>query len=96
MKTAEFVECSQCSYWEECESKENRDGCYFGEKMEEENMNMYEELKAWADKWGVKYTEYPASEKYPFNCLYFDSMDYQEPSLEYDPKTGEYRWRGGE
>jgi hypothetical protein len=28
--------------------------------------------------------------------LYFDSMDYQEPAFEYDPKTGEYRWRGGE
>ena len=38
MKTAEFVVCSQCSYWEECENKENRDGCYFGEKMEEENV----------------------------------------------------------
>ena len=59
-------------------------------------MNMYEELKVWADKWGVKYTEYLASGKYSFNCLYFDSMDYQEPSFEYDPKTDEYRWRGGE
>lgn len=59
-------------------------------------MDMYEELKAWADKWGVKYTEYPASEKWMFKSLYFESIDYQEPAFEYDPKTGEYRWRGGE
>ena len=59
-------------------------------------MNMCEELKAWADKWGVKYTEYLANEKWVFNMLYFDSIDYQEPAFEYDPKTGEYRWRGGE
>lgn len=26
-----FVICSQCIYWEECENKENHDGCYFGE-----------------------------------------------------------------
>jgi hypothetical protein len=38
MKAAEFVECSQCRYWEECGNKENHDGCYFGEKEEEENV----------------------------------------------------------
>ena len=27
----EFVICSQYIYWEECENKEDRDGCYFGE-----------------------------------------------------------------
>ena len=27
----EFIMCSQCIYWRECENKENRDGCYFGE-----------------------------------------------------------------
>ena len=31
----EFVTCSQCIYWEECENKESRDGCYFG-VMEED------------------------------------------------------------
>ena len=25
-----FTMCSQCIYWEECENKESRDGCYFG------------------------------------------------------------------
>ena len=32
-----FVMCSQCIYFEECENKENRDGCYFGET--EDNLN---------------------------------------------------------
>jgi hypothetical protein len=31
----EFVICSQCIYWEECENKEDRDGCYFGAKEED-------------------------------------------------------------
>jgi hypothetical protein len=31
----EFVICSQCVYWEECENKEDRDGCYFGVKEED-------------------------------------------------------------
>ena len=28
----EFVICSQCIYWEDCENKEDRDGCYILEK----------------------------------------------------------------
>ena len=31
----DFVICSQCIYWEECENKESRDGCYFGAKEED-------------------------------------------------------------
>lgn len=31
----EFVMCSQCIYWEECENKESRDGCYFVVKEED-------------------------------------------------------------
>jgi hypothetical protein len=31
----EFVICSQCIYWEDCENKEGRDGCYFGAKEED-------------------------------------------------------------
>lgn len=33
----DFVICSQCIYWEDCEMKESRDGCYFGEM--EDNLN---------------------------------------------------------
>ena len=28
----EYVACKECAMWEECENKENRDGCYFGVK----------------------------------------------------------------
>ena len=31
----EFVICSQCVYWEDCENKEDRDGCFFGAKEED-------------------------------------------------------------
>ena len=38
MTTAEFVMCSQCVYREECRNKESRDGCYCGEKEEENEL----------------------------------------------------------
>ena len=28
----EYVACKECAFWEDCENKESRDGCYFGEK----------------------------------------------------------------
>ena len=31
----EFVTCNTCSYWEDCDNKESRDGCYFGEVIDE-------------------------------------------------------------
>ena len=96
MKTAEFVICSQCLYWEDCENKENHDGCYFGEKKEEENMNMYDELKAWADKWGVKYTEELANEKWCCHRLYFESETYYPAEFLYNPETGDFSWYGGD
>lgn len=36
---AEFVICKECIYWEDCFNKENRDGCYFGEKSAEKEAN---------------------------------------------------------
>ena len=27
-----WVECGKCIYWEDCENKEDRDGCYLGEE----------------------------------------------------------------
>lgn len=30
----DFIICSQCIYFEDCENKEDRDGCYFGETEE--------------------------------------------------------------
>ena len=32
MNEDEFVLCSECIYYDECENKEDRDGCYFGEE----------------------------------------------------------------
>lgn len=31
-----WVECKECLYFEDCQAKENRDGCYTGEKYIEE------------------------------------------------------------
>lgn len=36
-----FIICSQCIYFEECENKESRDGCYFGETEDNLNENFY-------------------------------------------------------
>lgn len=33
----EYVACKECTMWEDCENKEGRDGCYFGEKETSEN-----------------------------------------------------------
>lgn len=33
----EHVACKECTMWEDCENKESRDGCYFGEKEADEN-----------------------------------------------------------
>ena len=30
-----FIMCSKCIHQEDCEDKESRDGCYFGEEEEE-------------------------------------------------------------
>ncbi len=32
----EWTECKDCNYFEDCEAKEGRDGCYFGESENEE------------------------------------------------------------
>ncbi len=59
-------------------------------------MNMYEELKAWADKWGVKYTEELANEKWCCHRLCFESETYYPAELQYNPKTGDFSWYGGD
>lgn len=59
---------------------------------------MYEELKAWADKWGVSYTEeVVANEKYlSFNGKIYTDATYGEGkiSLELNLKTGKCKWCG--
>lgn len=39
LSAPEYVACKECIMREDCENKENRDGCYFGEK-EEKNENL--------------------------------------------------------
>lgn len=36
MTNEEFVSCTECILFEDCNEKEDRDGCYFGEREEEE------------------------------------------------------------
>ena len=34
----EWIECKYCIYFDECENKEDREGCYCGEYWTEEDM----------------------------------------------------------
>lgn len=36
----EWTQCKDCIYFEDCETKEDRDGCYFGETCEEKIKTM--------------------------------------------------------
>lgn len=56
-------------------------------------MNVFEELKAWADKWNVKYTTR--------NCgtavyIEFDAQTYGIPQFSYNKETGDFLWYGGD
>ena len=61
-------------------------------------MDMYEELKVWADKWGLNYTESVfADEKWiNFDGTIFTDATYGEGkvSFEYHIKTGRFKWSG--
>lgn len=62
----------------------------------EKKSNMYDELKAWADKWGVPYREKLANETWAVHQLYFDSITYIDATFCYNPETGDYDWYGGD
>ena len=62
----------------------------------EKKSNMYDELKAWADKWGINYTEQLADDKWQVNQLYFDSVTYSDATFSYNPITNRYNWYGGD
>lgn len=51
-------------------------------------MNMFEELKAWADKWGVKYNVYEPCERWPYQVITFDCCENSEPAFAYNPSNG--------
>jgi hypothetical protein len=54
---------------------------------------IFEELKAWADKWNVKYRIHESE-----TCIYifFDSISHEDPTFSYNKKTGNYTWYGGD
>ena len=59
-------------------------------------MDMFEELKAWADKWGIQYEAFEPTGKWPFKSIVFSCGDYQEPAFHYNPNDGHRYWTGGE
>lgn len=56
-------------------------------------MDMFDELKAWADKWKVpcKVTEHDVWKE-----ISFDSITYDDAAMSYNSSTGEYTWYGGD
>ena len=61
-----------------------------------EKTNMYKELKAWADKWGVSYEEGTLFFNPDVINIFFDSADYNDPCFSYNTKTGDFAWYGGD
>ena len=62
-------------------------------------MEMYEELKAWADKWGVEYTEEKFGDTLYLNFkggIYLNAV-YGEGEIyfAYNLKDGTSKWAGG-
>ena len=55
-------------------------------------MNMFEELKAWADKYNVKHTIRDYG-----NLVYieFDAQSYGITQFSYNKETGDLQWYGG-
>lgn len=56
-------------------------------------MDMFEELKAWADKWNVQYC---VSENESCSDIYFVSQTYFNPVFSYNKETGDFAWYGGD
>lgn len=56
-------------------------------------MDMFDELKAWADKWKVSYD---IAEGDGWKEIYFDSITYYDASMLYNTSTGDYTWYGGD
>jgi hypothetical protein len=56
-------------------------------------MDMFDELKAWADKWKVPYK---IVERDGWKEISFDSITYYDATLSYNSNAGEYTWYGGD
>jgi len=55
--------------------------------------NMFDELKAWAEKWNVPHK---VQEDDDWGAIYFESVTYYDATLDYHKKTGDYTWYGGD
>ena len=56
-------------------------------------MDMFDELKAWADKWKVPYK---VAEHDGWKEISFDSITYDDATMSYNSTTGDYTWYGGD
>ena len=56
-------------------------------------MNMFEELKAWADKHNVRYRIRKCDHML---YIYFESQTYSPAAFAYNTKTGDFGWDGGD
>ena len=56
-------------------------------------MNMFEELKAWADKWNVQYI---IREYGQMVYIEFEAQTYGIPQFSYNKETGDFLWYGGD
>ena len=56
--------------------------------------DMFEELKAWADKWKVPYR----TGKYDAVMVHidFEAETYGTPTFSYNKETGDFAWYGGD
>lgn len=59
-------------------------------------LTMFDELKAWAEKWNIKHKLSDPTEKWPYQSISFDCCDYQEPTFQYNPTDSSNFWQGGE
>ena len=56
--------------------------------------NMFNELKAWAEKWNIPHKIYRNDED--IEEISFDSITYYDATLSYNKKTGDFTWYGGD
>ena len=56
-------------------------------------MDMFDELKAWADKWKISYE---IVESDGLKEISFNSITYYDATLSYNTSTGDYTWYGGD
>jgi hypothetical protein len=87
-----------CDDYDEHHCKENNYYRYepiptHSDRLKVIDMNMFEELKAWADKWNVSYTMKEDEDKIN---IYFESASWSDATFSYYKDTGLFIWYGGD